>query len=72
MASIPTASQVPQAAALADLATGTVVIWENFDRATAGEASGPRALDELVDRGREHLGRVFHRYISGDDGSDRL
>lgn len=66
------ASQIPQAAPLADLASGTVVIWEKFDRATAGEASETRALDELVDRGREHLGLVFHRYIAGDEGAGRL
>ena len=49
---------------------GTIVLWENFDRALAGESLQDEALGELIDNGRTHLALAFHRYINGD--ADRL
>lgn len=47
---------------------GTVVIWQNMDRLSAGEASIESALGIKMDRVREYLSLVFHRYIAGETG----
>jgi len=52
--------------------SGTVVLWELFDRALAGEAQPDVALGRLVDQARDHLALAFHRFLSGDDGGPTL
>ncbi len=47
---------------------GTLVLWEDFDRATAGEANKAAALQKLVLGCEEHLGLVFHRYLAPEIG----
>lgn len=59
-------AQVPHIDQLNASGHGTIVLWQEFDRALAGESSQATALGELVDRGREHLSLAFHRYIDGD------
>jgi len=51
---------------------GTVVIWQELDRLAAGESSVESALGIKMDRVREHLALVFHRYIGGESGLPRL
>ncbi len=51
---------------------GTLVLWQDFDRATAGETDPGSALGTLVDLTRDHLALVFHRFLSGSDGGGRL
>ena len=48
---------------------GTLVLWQNFDRLGAGEHSIERALGNRIDRLREHLALVFHRFLSPDMGA---
>jgi len=62
------AGGLPHVAELQSIGHGTIVLWQEFDRAIAGESSGDRALGELVDRGRDHLALAFHRYLAGEDG----
>jgi hypothetical protein len=50
---------------------GTIVIWRDFDRATAGEHDEPAALARLVDESRPHLSLVFHRYVLPHDHDSR-
>lgn len=45
---------------------GTLVVWQNFDRLTAGESSIEAALGERIDRAREHLALVFHRLLNSE------
>ncbi|MBR8225437.1 ATP-binding protein [Burkholderia ambifaria] len=52
--------------------TGTMVIWQKLDRLGAGESSIERALGEKIDRARNHLALVFHRYISGEAPIGRI
>jgi hypothetical protein len=66
------ATVVPHACELIQSGHGTVVLWEHFDRATAGESDRDRILGELVDRAREHLALAFHRYLSSDRPGDKL
>lgn len=56
--------ETPHADELAALSSGTVVVWQIFDRLAAGEPSVESALGQQVDRAREHLALVFHRFIS--------
>jgi hypothetical protein len=48
---------------------GTLVLWQNFDRLGAGEHSIERALGNRIDRLREHLALVFHRFLSPEAGT---
>jgi hypothetical protein len=59
-------AQVPHIDQLATTDHGTIVLWEQFDRALAGESAEDKALGALVDRGRDHLSLAFHRYLDGD------
>lgn len=55
-------------APLADLNSGTLVLWEKMDRVTAGlsaDAKGRTAFLKMVSRVEQHLSMVFHRYIEG-------
>jgi hypothetical protein len=51
---------------------GTLVLWEDFDRATAGEADKPHALQKLVLDSAQHLGLVFHRFLAPELGKKNL
>jgi hypothetical protein len=63
---------LPHVGELDTRASGTVVLWEVFDRALAGEALPDTALGRLVDEARDHLALAFHRFLSGDDGGPTL
>jgi len=64
--------RVPHVGELTARDSATIVLWEDFDRATAGETDPGAALGALVDTAREHLALVFHRYLSGSDGGKRV
>jgi hypothetical protein len=51
---------------------GTIVLWQDFDRLAAGEVSVENALNSKMDHVREHLAIIFHRYLSGEPGINRL
>lgn len=63
---------LPHVAELLSRPAGTMVLWQVFDRATAGEASIDNAIGRLVDLARDHLALAFHRFLAGDEGSTRL
>ncbi|WP_426454476.1 ATP-binding protein [Paenibacillus sp. S-38] len=52
--------------------SGTLVIWQDLDRISSGEATIERALGDKMDTTREHLSLVFHRYINGEPGIKKL
>jgi hypothetical protein len=66
------AAAVPHVTELMARGRGTVVMWQGFDRATAGESSEARALGELVDIAASHLSLVFHRFMRSDEGRPGL
>jgi hypothetical protein len=41
-------------------------VWQNFDRLSAGESSIEAALGERIDRARDHLSLVFHRFLGNE------
>ncbi|SED07126.1 ATP-binding protein [Paenibacillus sp. GP183] len=58
----------PQIELLQLQSSGTLVILQNLDRVGNGESDFEAAFSEKMDRVREHLSLVFHRYISGESG----
>ncbi len=57
------------------LDSGTLVLWENMDRVTAGlthDAKGRAAFLSMVSRVEQHLAMVFHRYLQGPAARLRL
>jgi hypothetical protein len=64
--------ELPHVRELEEQGRGTIVLWQGFDRLAAGEVSVEAALGEKIDRARDHLSLVFHRYLSGDSGTSRL
>lgn len=69
---IEEASAVPHVTELIARGHGTVVVWQDFDRATAGESSEAKALGELVDLAASHLSLVFHRFLGNEEGHPAL
>jgi hypothetical protein len=65
-------TDLPHVGELEQQRSGTIVLWEQFDRALAGEAQPDAALGRLVDQARDHLALAFHRFLSGDDGGHTL
>jgi hypothetical protein len=65
-------SSVPRIKELMELASGTLVVWQNLDRLKVGELDFSRSMGKKMDDVREHLSLVFHRYISGEPGLKRM
>jgi Histidine kinase-, DNA gyrase B-, and HSP90-like ATPase len=67
---------IDRARNLLEDAPGTVVIWEHLDRVVpAKNAAGGwarRRFETLQQKAAEHLAMVFHRFLSGEVGKDRL
>ena len=52
---------------LSNYNSGTIVIWENFDRIANSTSDFGRTFDNKIDLARNHISLVFHRYIDGDE-----
>lgn len=52
--------------------TGTVVIWEQFDRLKQGSSKVQRAFDEKIEVTRKHVALVFHRFLEAENSKNRL
>ena len=52
--------------------SGTVVIWEEFDRLQQRTANVQKAFDEKIDLTRKHLSLVFHRFIGDENPKNRI
>ncbi len=63
---------LPHLSELQEKSHGTLVVWQNFDRLAAGESSIDTALGERMDRAREHLSLVFHRFLGSETGTDSI
>lgn len=64
--------QVPHITDLKEQENGTLVVWQNLDRLLMGELDYEKSLGRKMDDVRQHLGLVFHRYLSGEAGIKRL
>jgi len=63
---------VPHYSDLLQLDHGTLVVWQKLDRMKAGEINFEQALGKKMDAVREHIALVFHRYIAGETGINKL
>lgn len=63
---------LPQLDELKAQASGTLVIWQELDRMKAGEPNFEAAMGRRMDDVRRHLSLVFHRYLKGEPGINRL
>lgn len=64
--------KIPNADRLMAQKSGTLVVWQNLDRMMMGEVDFEKALGRKMDDVRNHLGLVYHRYLSGESGIKRL
>lgn len=46
--------------------TGTVVVWQNFDRLKQESDNFSRAFNDRLVLTKKHVSLVFHRYLNGD------
>ena len=52
--------------------SGTLVVWQNFDRMAAGSSDLAREMTVRYAGLLEHLALVFHRFTSKEDGYDAI
>jgi len=64
-------AELPLVDQLRNQRSGTLVVWKNLDRLSAGEASVEAGLSEGMIRVRNHLALVFHRFLD-DAGPARI
>ncbi len=64
--------QIPQFDELMKNESGTLVVWQKLDRLKAGDINFELSLGRKIDRVREHLSLVYHRYLVGESGITRL
>lgn len=57
---------------LADYDSGTLIIWENFDRLQQSSISIEKTFDEKIEVAREHISLAFHRFMSEEMGLKRI
>ncbi len=48
--------------------SGTVVLWQNFDRLQQESANVQATFDEKIDLARKHIALVFHRFLNIEGG----
>lgn len=52
--------------------SGTVVIWEQFDRLKQMSSKVQKAFDEKIEVTRKHVALVFHRFLGDENLRNRL
>jgi len=64
---------IPQyEAQLEPLINGTLVIWEKLDRMLKGTSVPDKLMNKQMEFVREHISLVFHRYLAGESGIQKL
>ncbi|SHJ73956.1 Histidine kinase-, DNA gyrase B-, and HSP90-like ATPase [Clostridium amylolyticum] len=64
--------QMPQFNELIENENGTLVVWQNLDRLSVGESDFVTSFGFKMDVVREHISLVFHRYLSGEQGLNKI
>jgi hypothetical protein len=52
--------------------SGTLVIWQELDRLKQGEVDFERSMGKYMDSVQKHLSLVFHRYLKGETGIQKI
>lgn len=63
---------LPYADQISEYVSGTVVVWQEFDRIADSAANLQKVFDEKIERTREHVSLVFHRYLEGEGVGNQL
>lgn len=63
---------VPNIQKLIEKENGVLVVWENMDRLKNGEKDFSLSFGKKMDGVREHIALVFHRYLSGEPGLNKV
>ena len=63
---------LPHIENLLELQSGTLVIWQHLDRLKSGELDFESVMGRKVDTVRDHISLVFHRFLSGEAGINRI
>jgi len=61
-------AKLPLFAAIEGLTSGTLVVWEELDKLTAGASDAAAEMTYKLSSLRNHLALVFHRFTSKEDG----
>ena len=64
--------KLPQFEELEKYETGTLVIWQKLDRMKVGTIDFVQSMGRKMDIVRDHLSLVYHRYLSGEKGINRI
>lgn len=64
--------KLPMFSRLEDVDSGTLVVWQDFDRLTAGSTNLAREFTTKFSGLREHLALVFHRFTHKEDGASPI
>lgn len=65
-------NQFPNINELTKYESGTLVVWQNLDRLKTGEINFELSLGRKIDRVRDHLSLVYHRYLTGESGITKI
>ncbi len=57
---------------LKEKTSGTIVVWENFDRMLNGAINTQKVFDEKIELARNHIALVFHRFTGEENPFNRL
>lgn len=60
------------ASLLSNKSSGTVVVWEDFDRIKNSTTYFSKTFDKKVEIAREHISLVFHRFMSEELAQNRI
>ena len=53
--------------------SGTVVLWQKFDRLEQESVNVQQTFDEKIELTRKHISLVFHRFLNGEGvAGDRI
>lgn len=64
--------KIPQFDELIKNESGTLVVWQKLDRLKAGEINFELSLGRKIDRVRDHLSLIYHRYLAGESEITKL
>lgn len=70
--SVDEINEVPNISRLRELESGTLVIWQELDRMEAGCIDFSQSMGRQIDDVRDHLSLVYHRYLAGETGIQKL
>lgn len=63
---------LPHIRDLKNYESGTLVVWQNLDRMKIGEIDFEKTMASKLDLVRSHLSLVYHRYLAGEEGINKL